>query len=192
MLRSVALFALVAASFGCSISTSGLFGAGGDESPASSGAGASGSSGGTGGASTRGAGGSMGKGGGSISVGVAAGGGSQGGGSQGGGGGHGGQGGHGPDCDMLLQNVNDALANAQACTHPLLGGATPCKSVEMGVCCPVVVAFGDSSETNDYLQALAIYENAGCHAQCPDKMCDQSPSGSCNAPIGGNGTCVVN
>ncbi len=193
MLRSVALFVLVSASVGCSISSAdGLFGAGGDGSPAPTGAG--GSQGGAGGSSSRGAGGSMGHGGHGVSVGVAAGGGSQGGDSHGGGSqnGGGGQGGQGPDCDMLLQNVNDALAQAQACKQPFLNQPTPCQTSEMGVCCPVVVASGTSQETNDYLQALAIYENAGCHAQCPDKMCDQNPKGTCNAPIGGTGTCVTN
>jgi hypothetical protein len=191
MLRSASLLVVVVASFGCSISTGGLFGGagGGDAAPASTGPGAGGSRGGAVGSSSRGAGGSMGHGGGDVSVGVAAGGGSQGGASASGGGGGGG---HGPDCDALLQDVNDALAKAQACQQPFIGQPTPCKAVEMGTCCPVVVAFGDSTETHDYLEALAIYENAGCHAECPQHTCDQQPKGTCNAPIGGSGACVTN
>jgi hypothetical protein len=195
MLHRLALFtgfAFVATSIGCGIATDGIFaGAGGEGPAATGGAHAPTTSSGTNaqGGGRQGSGGH----GGTVSVG-AGGPGGQGGGAQGGGNASGGsgQGGHSPDCDMLLQNVNDALAKAQACTPPLLGGDTPCKSVEMGVCCPVVVAFGDSSETNDYLAALAVYENDGCHAQCPDKTCDQHPSATCQAPLGQTGTCVTN
>jgi hypothetical protein len=83
---------------------------------------------------------------------------------------------------MLAQDVAAKLALAKACT-----GASnqECGAFVDGLCCPEVVAEKDAAATQDYLDALAAHQAAGCDAACPPEPCGNANKGLCSA-----GSCI--
>lgn len=146
------------------------------------GAGQAGGAGGSGTAGDPGTGGATG-GGGAATGGVGQGGAGEGGEGDGGGGNQ-------AKCDQLLEDLQKELAEAQACS--LLLPIVQCSTFVDGVCCPVPVADGQSSETQKYLEELDDYFAEGCVPVCPPVECNPIPVGTCQPGNQGNldGTCV--
>jgi hypothetical protein len=96
--------------------------------------------------------------------------------------GGGGSGGGSTACDALAAEVAAKLTAAKACT-----GASnqECQAFVDGMCCPEVVTESNAPATQEYLDALAAFEQAGCVADCPAVPCQPTNQGLCSG-----GSCI--